>query len=642
MQIDLSCPVEVFRTVMPTEDHPAIGFTLFNLSDRVISAVEITARLLTAAGAEKERITYRGQALNGRPHSTFPMNIPCGPAEGAKTAEATVEHIWFAAGDTWDRDPENTTEYESNALPISRALTDLKYAAGENAVGYPSQQSGLWVCVCGRPNPDSESVCARCRQAKLTVFGRYGRETVEALIAQKEKQMEISSRSAREDTVRLQRIREEDYRKRKARRRRRIRLAIALGIAAAGIAGSIGYTVPALRYAAAERAMKQEEYEKALSILNTLGEWPGAGEKRIESEWRLAALEAEEAEDPETLEEASRKLRAGKSEEATALADTADIRRSRILLEQGDTAGARAALAAIDAENEERQQIEADCLFAEANRMMQRGEYESAREAFLQLGGYAGAREAAAECLYLPACARMEEGDEDGAIQLFSQISEYRDSREKTLICHYRKAEKMAAEGNLEGAAAEYLMAGEYEDASAKGQEAIYTLAEQAADAGNITDAQRLYASIPGFRDADERNSQFLFTMAARSYDDHEYLRALDLLRAMPQEYDDSEALHRKAAYQAGRNAIEAEDWESALLLMEEAGSYQDAAKEMGNAIEKIAEARLDAGDADGALEMIERIPGRKRYAELKKRAQELYAVDDGEETEGAAGGEAP
>ena len=151
MQIDLTCPCEVFRTAMPTEEIPAASLVLFNLSDRVIVSAEITLLLQDAGGAEKERVVFRGRALNGRPHSTFSMNIPCPPTSGAVQAEATIEKVWFSDNEVWRRSEHEPVEYEPNALPVSRGLTNLKFAAGENAVGWPSQQDGLWVCVCGRP-----------------------------------------------------------------------------------------------------------------------------------------------------------------------------------------------------------------------------------------------------------------------------------------------------------------------------------------------------------------------------------------------------------------------------------------------------------------------------------------------------------
>ena len=135
MLIDLTCPAEIFGTKMPTEDIPAVTLTLYNLSDRVIASVEVTVRMLSAAGAEKERMTFRGRALNGRPHSTFAMNVPMSVFPGVSSAEVMIEKVWFADNDVWRRNESEETEYEPNALPSSPHLTNLKYVAGEAAVG---------------------------------------------------------------------------------------------------------------------------------------------------------------------------------------------------------------------------------------------------------------------------------------------------------------------------------------------------------------------------------------------------------------------------------------------------------------------------------------------------------------------------
>ena len=39
-RIDLSCPAEIFRTELPTEETPAAVLTLFNLCDRVITSAK--------------------------------------------------------------------------------------------------------------------------------------------------------------------------------------------------------------------------------------------------------------------------------------------------------------------------------------------------------------------------------------------------------------------------------------------------------------------------------------------------------------------------------------------------------------------------------------------------------------------------
>ena len=582
MLIDLTCPAEVFRTAMPSEEIPAASLLMFNLSDRVIVSAEITLRLLGAGGAEKEKVVFRGRALNGRPHSTFSMNIPCAPVDGATQAEATVEKVWFSDNDSWRRAEHEPVEYQPNALPISKGLTSLKYVAGENAVGWPSQQKGLWVCVCGRPNPDSLDVCARCRQDKTKVFASYTKEAVDAQVHQREKQLELSSRSAREDTARLQRIREEDYNRRKKHRARRARLIAGLVLFLVFITAAVGIGIPALRLWSAREIMATGDYAAAREALEGLGAFPGVAGDIAECDWQTAAANARDSQSPAVLEEASKVLREmAEREGSAALADDADLRRGRILLEEkGDYIGALKAISLIDPENPGAAELTRDCVFAEASDYLDTGYYVLARESFLSLGDYPRAAELASECVYIPAAELVQNGQYDEAITQLSRIPDYKDSRQLTLLCHYRKAQAAEDADDLETAAAEYLMAGDYEDASDKTRQIVYILADRAAEAGDMEEAQRLYASIPGFLDADDKNYAILYSWARVAFADNEYIRTVEILSPVPVgENVDIEDMRVQAAYQAGKNALNREDWDQAVEMFRTAGDYKDAAK---------------------------------------------------------------
>ena len=245
--MDLTCPAEVFQVSPPTEEHPAAELTLFNLSGRVIVSAEVTLKLQNARGVDLERATVLSQGLNGRPHSTFRISLPCNPHPGAEKTVVLLEKIRFIDLEEWTRQEGGETEYTPNDLPVSPALTDLKFVAGETAKGFPSQQDGLWVCVCGRPNPDSETSCVRCRQKKETVFARFNRDAVETKVSQREKQLDLATRSTREDLARLQRIREEEYRVEGIRWKRRNRLLVCLAVFLALAALFFFLAEPALR-----------------------------------------------------------------------------------------------------------------------------------------------------------------------------------------------------------------------------------------------------------------------------------------------------------------------------------------------------------------------------------------------------------
>ena len=613
MLIDLTCPAEIFQTLLPTEDIPAVTLTLYNLSDRVIASVEVTVRMLSAAGAEKERMTFRGRALNGRPHSTFPMNVPMAPAAGVRSADVIIDKVWFADKDVWRRSDENLTEYEPNALPVSIALTRLKYTAGETAVGYPDQQDGVWVCVCGRPNPDLFSVCARCRRDKAMVFTLFNRDAVENQVNLREKQLDLSTRSAREDTARLQRIREEEYNQNKVRRAHRLRLAGCLALCLALIAGLLGGVLPALRMIDAASAMQAGRYTEALETLTEMPGFPGAQEQIRECRRQIAARLAAESTDPEELEDAVSVLREDAGDKGSiGIADQADVRRARMRLDEGDIAGARAIVSALPEDDEGRKAVEADCSYLEASNLLDEKDYSAARVIFLSLGDYPGAAEMAAECVYRAATDAYAAGEYENAITLWSQIPGYQDSRRKTLMCHYTVASALEKEARdlfieeenarraetgdeplpedtdllpygadvealVEKAAAEYLYADDWSDAKEKTQEMNYILAAAALARKEYARAQQLFGSIPGYLNADDENMYCIYRLGYNAMAENEYTRAYEWFILLPEDYEDVKSLRQQAAYHAGCLARKLGDDDKALEMLKAADDYRDS-----------------------------------------------------------------
>ena len=571
MQIDLTCPAEVFRTALPTEEIPGATLTLYNLSDRVIVSVEVLLRLLDEDGEEEERLTFRGRALNGRPHSTFLLTAPCAPAGWLKSIEAQIQKVWYADNETWRRDPANATEYTPNNLPVCPALTNLKYAAGETAVGYPSLQRGLWVCVCGRPNPEGAAYCARCGQSMETVFSRFTPDAVEAQISMKERQLDLSSRNMREDTIRLQRLREEEYQAKKARRASRIRIFLGMAFSVALALGILFYGAPWLRLTAGRRAMEAGDLASARNAFTALGSFANAEELAAECDWRMAMDAAENSTSADTLAQASALLRAVSDRpEALEKANEADLLRARLLVGQGKWKEALEAMALLPEEYEGRKDLEAQCRMAEASGLFAAGNYDEARPIFLELGEYAGAREKASLCLYEPAMALMESGDWDGAIEKLGPILDFQDSRSKSQECHYHKAETAFFAGEYTQAADEFLLAGEWADAPERYKSLIYGQAEDKFLASDLKAAQSLFASIPDYLDANEKEMECRYFLAQDAAGDREFTLALELLEGIPDDYLDTRTLRAEACYEKAKAAFAREDWETAWNLLKD------------------------------------------------------------------------
>ena len=568
MFIDLTCPAEIFRTVLPTEEIPAAALTLFNLSDRVITSAEVMLRLLDRNGSEAEKLSYRGRALNGRPHSTFLMTVPCAAA-GVCAAEVSVEKVWFQDNEVWRRNPANAVEYTPNALPVSRALTNLQYVAGETAVGYPVMENGLWICVCGRPNPEEEPVCVRCGRQRDTVFARCSPEAVEAQVSMREKQLDLNSRSMREDTIRLQRIREEEYRAKQIRRTRRIRISVCLLLALALCAGIRFAGIPGLRLLSGRRALENGDPEGAKAVFERLGTFGGADRMIEECDWAIARNRADESATPEEMAEASALLRAlTGNPDALQKANETDLARARLLLAKGDRKEAEKALALVPEGTGDREALLRECRMAEANELLAAGEYSAARTLFLELTDLPGTGDLAAECLYRPAEACMAEEDWDGAIDYLSKIPDYRDSRSLTLQCHYRKAAGLEAGGDLEGAAAEFLMAGDWGDAKERTAAITLKQADALYEEGDLKGAHALYASLPDHPECAEKDRVCRLSLAKSAVNSMEYTLALELLEGVPDDYEDTGSLRAEAAYRKAAAAVKQEDWETAAALL--------------------------------------------------------------------------
>ena len=452
---------------------------------------------------------------------------------------------------------------------------------------------------------------------------------MEKQIAQREKQLELNTRSVREDTARMQRIREEEYERKQRRKSVRIRLALCLPLCAVLAALAIGVAAPVLRRLSAERAMQEKRWEDAAQSLELLGSFPGAEQRLEECRWHEAEEQADRAETADELLDAAAALRAVAGyTEAETRAQELDLRRARIALEEKDTLAAREAVENLPAEDERRIALENECLFMEAKSQMALGQYEDARAAFLQLGtAFPEAASLAADCIWMPASELMGEGRYEEAIAELSRIPDHPKSRAAVLECHYRLAQAAEENEDLETAAAEYLMAVGYEDAEAKMQQAVFTLAEQHYEAGEMEEARKLYASIPGYEPAAERERETTLLAAREALDKRDYELAAELLDTLPDGYGDSAELIPRAAYLAGSDAYRKKDWEKAAAFLEQAGDYRDAPSMLEKALESLVKARLDSGDGAGALELLPRVTHSKNYKEYKQEAEYLDAM---------------
>jgi len=646
MRIDLSCPAEILRAELPTAEEPWIRILILNGTDRGINSCEATAKVLDREGRELGRTVHRARALAGRPYGTFLMTIPMEPIEGAAGIEARLDKAWFEDNDVWRRNEAAEIEYEDNMLPPGNDLNALKYVAGPTAVGFPSQQARLWVCVCGRANGNGSDHCARCRREKETLFRQYNREAVLRQVSQRERQLDLKSRGAREEAAQIQRQREEEFNRQQARKKQRYRLWGALGATLLIAAATYWGGAPLARRISADQAAKDGRLEDAEMLLTGITGFPGVEERitavKLEEARRDGtAAVSETAEFPETtvLADIAERLRA---EDATSedgrLADRVDMIRAKKLLAEGKTGEAETLVLGLPEETEGRTETLAECAYARGEAAMAAGEYDKAEKIFLGLGAWKDAENRVKDCQYDPALKMIEAGDYESAIAKLSMIPEYLDSEELIRKSRYLQGITLEAAGETEAARQAYLQAGTYEDAEEKAAALRWRQAETEYANGNWAVAMEIFREMDGIGDAREKWILSATELARAAYKIRDYERAAEILTGLPEDTRETLQIRTRAYFLGAKAAADRGETEKAVEMMEKVPDYGDARKNIRNWRIALAEAALTAGDAERAKEWLEPVAEENYSAQrlMKQIDRELAKKAEEADTTGA------
>ena len=195
MKIDLTCPVELWQYAMPTEDDADCTFVMNNLSDKVVVSVQVTLKCFDKEDMLLFSQTERIQGLKAGVGERFSIMLLPSQWRDVEGVDLVIEKVWFDDSTIWRRGNAPLTYYKSNALPGGRALDQLRFVAGKDAVGYPCVQDQVWLCVCGRANALESDRCCRCERRRDAVFASYSPENVAHVIAAHEQKLAMAALS---------------------------------------------------------------------------------------------------------------------------------------------------------------------------------------------------------------------------------------------------------------------------------------------------------------------------------------------------------------------------------------------------------------------------------------------------------------
>lgn len=604
-KIDLTSPVEVWACELPAKDYAACTLTLFNLSRDQVTSVEVTLTLMDEAGDEIARVIHRARGLNGAPGSSFAMTVPADGVTRAKSWEALVNKVWFDNSSIWRHGKDALTEYEPNQLPPSNALNHLQLVAGNDAVGYPAQRDGLWLCVCGRPNPDDAGVCARCGRTRTQVFNEYGEAAVEAAVQARESQLDAQGRKALADNSERQLEREKAFERSRRKHRRAVAAVAAVVIVAAGGYAVARYGLPYQRYRQAVAAFNEGNYEQAEATFLALDAYGDSADYVLRCRYETAKAQLAQGDAGSLASARSAFAALGDYSDAAAQVTECDYRQALLLLDAGDRDGAAVILSTLDGYQDSADRL-LNIDYQNAADLLTAGDYAGAREAFGLLGAFSDAAEQVKEAWYQEAAKALADGETDAALTALAEIPDYKDASVLSQQAHYARGSALRAAGEIDSAAEEFALAGDYEDAADQANECFYAPAAEAMANGQYNRAATLFGKIPGYLDASDQWTKATYLDAKDAMSDLEYKRATTLLSSLPADYEDVADLLRECVYQPALTAYNEGKYEDALAQFTSLADYRDAAEQVNRCNYAIADNLYAEGDLDGAAAMYE------------------------------------
>jgi len=640
MKIDLTCPVELWHHALPTHDDPVCRLQLFNLSEQTVSSIQAVFTCYDSNGALMSRQVERVQGLAGEARSAFEMAVAIEGGVYADGLDFSIEKVWFSDGTVWRHVTGHGSEFTPNTLPSGRRLDVLRYLAGDDALGFPSDQGAVWVCVCGRPNSPGEDTCRRCGRQKRDVFTSFNEASVETIIFNHESAMEEKARRERAEAQRIADENAAAVLKKKKRRRRTIALTLTLIILLGAAYGIFFHGIPYYRYYTACGQLENGVYTAARASFEELAAMRGvyslpiridaigldvdlldsvyyhkSAEQVLECDYRqaCASMSTGTITSLKTAQDAFDVL--GDYRDSSELAMSARYQRAEHLFATAQYESAIAVYDEIPTYQNSTQRRNA-VIYHWAGQLMSQKDYTAAREKYLSLGAYSDAATQANDCLYQPALSAIDSGDYLAAIDFLLQLpADYQNTRLRLQEAYYGAAGQYFDQQNYDTAADYYLLAGDYLDAYSQATACLYEPAYALMQDGHYAAAKESFDKIPAYRNAQQLSWECAYHLALAEYENSNY----DMARLLLEDalaYEPAADLMQECIYMPAVALQQQGDLSGAAALFESIPGYQDA------------DERLTAIRYAQALDMIDA----QDYADAISALEALDNLEDGED----------
>ena len=659
MRSDLTCPVEITGVSIERAGEGIVCVIDFvNLSEKKIESIQMNILCFDGTDSRLGGRLVRSR-VEGAPNAAFSGTFAPDHVEATVRVEASVEKIWYGDGVVWRREEKNVREYEPNWLPSGQELDRLRRVAGEDARGYARMDDKVWMCVCGRANMNSSDICMRCGRQRAFVLAHYSFEVIDATEGFRERTRQEKSREALQANAQQQEREEKTVREREKKKRKRIVALIAVLLVLALGLSAYRWSIPMFLTArgdALRASGKPADAKRFYEIVERY--WPDAfsvSQKLIDAENDIMDSMIADGSEVALREAATRAERAG---DAARLL-RAQLALADVLIARGEEKEAEAILRRIERKEEAMERL-CGLLYDQGMRFKEKVDYPEAIAKFAEAGEYRDASQQKNDCIYLYGRQLVREGNYEDACAQFEMIPAYEDSVSLLRNSRYLLAGKLRLEGKLTEAAGYYESLGFYEDAAECALACHYEAGVQAQEAGDLPAAAGQFALAAQHEDAEKRFEACAEILAENAIEEEDWESAIGWLSRLPREqvqtkldaavYAWAEELLQEGrkeeaavefaslgGYEDAASRVQAIEYEIATREMEESPEeamyrfeglrgYMDSDQLARQCRIRNGQARMDAGDYEGALEMFEGITARKERETYIRQCRYAWA----------------
>ena len=476
-----------------------LQFKFRNLQSKVIESVYIEIKFPeTEHDVSNVPINYRYQEIHAALHDCFGIQSPIYVIKKeVNEFQLTVKSVHFQDKSIWTGStpltPLPAPEFISSLGVYGETfIQEVHKLKAISCMNLPTDREEFWYCACGTVNGKDETHCINCSIPKEAIFQLKDPDFLKARKQEADTRQKLLE--AEQEAERLKKLQTELENKKK-RKKVLFRitavccsLVLLLGI---GLL-SVKVFYPEYRYNKAVSYMENRNYDNALQVFESLGDYKDSSKKLLETKYAYAGVLAENKDYDDALAYYNE------------LNDSMDVGEEIDLV---------------------RYQLANDCV--------ENGRYSDALKIYQDLADYKDCARRIPETKYLLANASMESKDYTTAYRLYTELGDYKDVPERITEAKYLLANASIESKDYTTAYQLYTELGDYKDVPERITEAKYHYADVLVDQGDYQEAVDLYKEIYNYKDSAELQKIANFKKAQKFFDQENYSECLFTLKKM-------------------------------------------------------------------------------------------------------------